>query len=211
MLILRDRMQGQRLLTYGGERAVAPQARPEGGDDDEDDTETVGDASLLDADARCWAPVTLAGTRARGTEHSSLFNCEARCWAPVTLAGMWAQHRARYLIYRDSALLGACHAGRSVRELSRALLSVRLGCVRDRGRVPCMRPEATLLPDLLPPMQTPMQAVSSKSERRHGSTYESASSCLRSMAVCQCMILTSAPKRNNLAGEGGTSRLLCMT
>ena len=85
-------MQGQRLLTYGGERALAAEARPEPGEeDDEDDTETVGDASLLDADARCWAPVTLAGARARKTEPSCVVSCGARCWAPVTLAGARAR------------------------------------------------------------------------------------------------------------------------
>ena len=72
-------MQGQRLLTYGGERAVAPEGRPEGGEDDEDATETVGDASLLDADARCWAPLTLAGVCTRAAELSCVITKAGAC------------------------------------------------------------------------------------------------------------------------------------
>ena len=63
--------QGQRLLAYGGERALpAGAARGTGGDadadgdeDEEDDTETVGDAALLDAGAQLWVPLALAGAR----------------------------------------------------------------------------------------------------------------------------------------------------
>ncbi len=53
--------QGQRLLAYGGERARAAVGDTPAEDEEEEDTETVGDAALLDMDAQLWVPMTLAG------------------------------------------------------------------------------------------------------------------------------------------------------